>query len=371
MKASHLAESATLGALLIDSGAMRQVGGWLRPGDFDDPWHSGLYTVLRERAVARQDLGAEAVGLALLDRLGHRRADLPRIHGVLRCVPTPAAPLHYARMVLDASLRREVTCQAVLLRACALAAALQHDPRPVTVGTSMVATTFVDGERRWQLASGGSPSAQATHPELEPVLRNLDRYLAADRFLSAHPPLDPGEALEHERTLVCSLIVRPGSLPAIRQWLRPQGLQDQAWRATYRAVLELHDRRAPIDPVTVAWETQRAAAQHGPGPDPAELIRALEIAGASEPTFHAKAVAAALIRRTADHAAGTLEAAAMNPGLDLPSVYETGSLVLQGLTSVSQGLQSCPDSGARRHLAAVHELDPVRPWVALGLPESG
>lgn len=371
MKASLLAESATLGSLLLDERPMAQVARWLRPGDFADPWHTELYTVLRERSVARQETGAEAVGLALLDRLGHRRAELVRVQDVLRSVPVPAAPIHYARMVLEGSLRREITCQGVLLRACALAAALQRDARPVTVGTSMVRDTLGDGERRWQLASGGSPLAEVTHPELAPALRNLDRYLAADRLLTAHPPLDTEDVGAHERTLVCSLIVRPGALPAVRRWLRPQAFQDEAWRAAYLAVLELHDRHAPIDPVTVAWEIQRAAAQHGPGPDPAQLTKAGDIAGASEPTFHGKDVAAALVRRTADHAARSLEAAAMNPGLDLPSVYETGSLVLEGVLAASEGLQPHPDSAPGRHLAAVQDLGPGRPQADLVLPESG
>ena len=369
MRAAHLAESATLGGLLLDPPAVDQVARWLRPGDFTDPWHAELYKVIRERTTARQDTGPEAVGLALLDRLGHRRAELPRVQEVLCCVPAPAATAHYARMVLEASLRREVACQGVLLQAGALAAALQRDARPVTVGASMVRTALGDGERRWQLASGGSPSAAVTHPELAPALRNLDRYLAADRFLSAHPAHE--DVVAHERTLVCSLIARPGAVPAVRRWLRPQAVQDQAWRAAYLAVLELHDTGAPIDPVTVAWEIQRAAAQHGPGPDPTELAHALDTAGPSEPTFHGRQVAEAVVRRTADHAARTLEAAAMNPGLDLPGVYETGTLVLEGLLAASEGLQPQPGSAAERHLSAVQDLAPAPARADLGLPEYG
>ena len=369
MKAAHLAESATLGGLLIDPPAIGQVALWLRSGDFADPWHAELYTVLRERTAARQDTGPEVVGLDLLDRLGHRRAELPRVQEVLRCVPAPSATVHYGRMVLEASLRREVTWQGVLLRACALAAALQRDARPVAVGTSMVRTALGEGERRWQLASGGSPSAEVTHPELAPVLRNLDRYLAADRFLSAHPAVE--DVVAHERSLVCSLIVRSGALPAVRRWLRPQALQDQAWRAAYLAVLELHDTGAPIDPVTVAWEIRRAAAQHGPGPDPAELTMAWDIAGPSEPAFHGRQVAAALVRRTADHAARSIEAAAGNPGLDLPGVYETGTLVLGGLLAASEGLQAQPGAAAGRHLTAVQDLVPTPARADLGLPEYG
>ena len=162
MSAQRLAETATLGSLLFDSDQFEQVARWLRSGDFADPWHAEVYVAMRERLAAGMRVEPEGVGRQLLERVGPRRADLPRIAGLLHATPVRPRPLRYAAMVLESSLRREVAGQGVLLRAAALSAALAQESRPVLAVTAMVEGTLATGEQRWQLASGGTPTAVAS-----------------------------------------------------------------------------------------------------------------------------------------------------------------------------------------------------------------
>ena len=354
MNATQLAECATLGAVLTRPAPLDHITTWLRAEDFADPWHRQLFIVLRERQVARQPINAEDVGLDLLDRVGARRADLTRVVGVLQLTPAHPEPAAYARMVLESSLRREVALQGVLLRASALSAALGHSARPLYVGSELVDLALREGERRWLLASGESSSPSTTHPELASALRNPDRFLAADRLLSAHPAVDENDAPAWERETVAALIRHPEQLPEIRTWLRPDLLTEPHSRAAYEALLELVDEAvAPVDAITVAWQCQRASHRSEGGPEPLDLVRAVDDALSADPAHCARRVAEVIVRRGAESSARLLEAAANNPGLGVPDMYESARLATLALRSVATALE---DPGTRvRHLSAVPE----------------
>lgn len=355
MKAARLAEACTLGSLLINPSALGTVTTWLRADDFSDPWHGQLYAVMRERLVAGQAINPKDVGLHLKEQVGYNRADLVRIVGLLGATPARPHPLRYAAMVLESSLRREVACQGVLLRAAALSAALTQERRSLMVGTALVEDALTMGEGRWQLAMGESSSGAATHPELAPALRNLDRFLAADRMLAAHPDLDRQQVQESERRLVAALVCHPDEVRSVSSWLHPESLQDKPWRAVYNALLELVERGDAVDAVTVAWQVQHGSRQLGPGPEPVDLIRAVEAAATDDPRFYSRPVATDILRRTADSGARSLQAAAGNPGIDVPDLFETGRLVTATVRSAALGISERPGDLSGRHLAAVRD----------------
>jgi replicative DNA helicase len=123
-------EAATLGSLLWKPGAATGVRGWLAGSDFADPWHAEVYQVLLTHTHTNAHAGAAGVpvgvGLALRDRLGHRRADLPRLADLAGDAPPRPDPIAYALLVLEASLRRQIATYPLVLRAGALAAAAQR-----------------------------------------------------------------------------------------------------------------------------------------------------------------------------------------------------------------------------------------------------
>ncbi|WP_033384852.1 DnaB-like helicase N-terminal domain-containing protein, partial [Sporichthya polymorpha] len=99
MKAVPLAEDATLGVLFAapESPARHAVLRWLRPEDFAGPWHGEVYRTIRSLASAGDCVDPEAVGLALMRRVGPTRAEVVRVAGLLRAAPPNAHPDTYAR----------------------------------------------------------------------------------------------------------------------------------------------------------------------------------------------------------------------------------------------------------------------------------
>ncbi len=372
MKATALAEAATLGCLLLDPAAVQGLAGWLRASDFADPWHAQVYAVIRERHTAGEPLDAVNVSRHLRDRLGPHRGEPVRLMDLLQAAPLRPHPTRYAAMVLESSLRRELVEQGVLLRAGALSAALTGQSRPVSTATAMAQAALRGGEQRWELACGQPPAAvQPTRPGLEPVLRNMDRALAADRLLRAHPGLDSGEVRDHEQRLVVALILHPKQVPDAAGWLSPDALTDRSWRTVYAALIDLVERGDPVDVVTVAWQVQHASRRLGPGPDPEVLVRAVEAAIPEDPGYLARLVAGDLVRRTADSAARALATAAANPGIDVRDLFETGRLLAASVRAAAVALPDQAGEGSpARRLQAVR-CQPAGSTPALVAPVAG
>ena len=353
MTLDAVAEGSALGSLLVRPQPLTRVRGWLRPDDFADPWNQQLYKLLLERHTAGQLIEPEALGLSLMKRVGPQRADLPRLVGLMQITPARPQPEVYGRMVLELSLRREVALQGVLLRACALSAVLEQCARPVAVGADMVDQVLREGERRWQLASGASSSPSTTHPELAPALRNLDRYLSSDRFLSAHAAETPQLVQDDERATVAAAICHPEQLPEISRWLHPEHLTDPSWRAAYEALLFVAETdKLPVDALTVAWSLGRDPEHRGPAPR--ELMTAVNEALNSDPAYYSRRVAGHVLKRTASASAQLLESAASNRGLGIPELYATGEVATAAVRSAAVPLTR------GSHLHVVPEAQPAQ-----------
>ena len=370
MKATALAEAATLGSLLVEPRTQPSVCRWLRVGDFVDPWHAQVYALLRERSVAGSATDPEQLGLELRARVGDHRSDLVRVASLLRITPVRPCTEAYARMVLESSLRREVTQLGVLLRASALSAALTLERRPLVAGTALVNEAIATGRTRWQLACNEPITTGSPNPALAPAVRNLDTSLAADRMLAAHPELDRHQMRENEARLIASLAAHPGEIEEVSHWLSPDALVDKHWGAVYVALLELTEHRRPVDVVTIAWQVQHNSRHRGPGPEPAVLMTAVDEAAVDDPCFYSRPVAADLVRRTADSAARSLCAAADNPGLDVPALLDTAAVLSAGVRVAGLGLpERALTSVSGRHLTAVRN-EPA-PAADLDRPAAG
>lgn len=339
MNAVHLAEQATLGALMIERGLAADVTAWLRAEDFDHPWHRSVYASIRELHAAHAPVDPQRVGLALADRLG-LRADLPHLLDLLQAAPTRPVGHRYAAMVLEASLRRDTACQGVLLQAAALSAGLSQHRRPVTAVVAQVDASFDHAEHRWRSATS---DPVPTRTDAATVGLGIPvSALGADRLLQAHPALDPAAVRRGEEALIASLIARPDHIGEVARWLRPDALTHATWRPVYAAVIQLAELGEPVDVVTVAWEVHRASSRLGSGPGTRELRDAVESAVCADPAHLARAVAADHVRITADRAAHALRAAAGNPGVDLTDVLATGHLLTSALRESAQALPAAP-----------------------------
>ena len=356
MNAMHLAEQATLGCLLLEPALIDSVSSWLRAEDFNHPWHRSVFATIRELHVARASLDPASVGQALVGRLGHRKADLPHVVDLLQAAPIHPHGQRYASMVLEASLRREVACQGVLLQGAALSASLSQRSSPVTRITALVDATLTRAEDRWLTATGGRAEEPGVGAGWEPGIREHDAALGADRLLRAHPPLDLAEVLLHEERLVASLISHPSQIAATAMWLRPEVVSHPEWRPVYTALVQMAELGQPIDVITVAWEVHRTSARLGPGPGTRTLRDAADLSVTDDPRYLGRVVACDHLRVTADHAADALRTAATSPGVDLVDVFHTGHLVAAALRETASAISpSHTDGPAGRRLAAVRD----------------
>jgi hypothetical protein len=365
VKVVPLAERATLGALLTEPSTDNQHTGpaesdgvtrWLRPEDFADLWHAELYRTLRALAGAGDAVGPEAVGRELLRRLGPTRADLVRVANLLHDLPPHARPETYAVMVLEASLRREVAAQGVLLRAGALQAGLDGTARPRIAISALVEDVLDRAADRWATATGqpAPDRARRAPVALRSSTAGVGGVLGADRLLAVHPSPTKAQVADHEATLIAALITHPAQAGAISAWLRPAALTNRTWRPVYEAVLRLHTYgQRPLDAVTVFWETQRAARTAGFGPDPRAGMALVERCVSVQPGYAARQVAADHLRLAADRAAESLCKAADNPGLDLTDVFGTGHILTEALRT---GARPLDPASHRTRVATVHHL---------------
>lgn len=359
MKAVPLAERAALGALLCapnDDAEHGSVHRWLRPDDFVDPWHAEVYRSIRALTAAGDPAGAEAVGRELFRRLGPRRGDGVRVAELLHDAPPHSQPETYGVMVLEASLRRQVCAQGVLLRAGALQSSLDGSARAMFAISALVDDTLDAAAERWHLASGRTPAARDARAPipLRSTTARVAGCLAADRFLAAHPSPSAREVAEHEATLIAALITHPSQIGATSAWLRPEAVTNRMWRPVYEAVVRLHTHGRPVDAVTVFWETQRAARTAGVGPDPRAGTALVERNITTQPAYAAHLVVSDHLRLAADRAAAGLSTAAANPGLDLADVLGTGHIFAEALRAGSRLMDA--GSGDRARLATVHAL---------------
>ena len=358
--AVRLAEQATLGSLLYTPTATAQIGQWLRPGDFADTWHGHVYRLICDRHLAGTPLDAAGLGEHMLADLGPRLANIVRVHDLLAAAPTTPHPTVYARLVLDAGLRREIAGLGVLLRAGALQSALCAGPAPIVNSCAVVDAGLASAARRWELATGEPAGCDDPPVKLRTALVGRDLRLSADRYLRMHPARDPVAEHAREATLVGSLIAHPDAIGPVAAWLPPTYVVTPIWRTVYAATVELAELGHPVDLVTVSHATRRLA-HHQPAPPLATLREAVDNGRRVAPHHAAGDVAGDQIQRIADNGAHQLQAGADNPGLRVGDLVDTGHIITAALRRIAHELPHAVTPPGRPALTVVRELQASRP----------
>ena len=394
MTPAQLAERATLGSLLVDPRQLGTVAGWLRPSDFAHWWHTEVYrSLLADPRLARRGdpaATAQQVRAALVEAVGHRRADPPGLHTLMRTAPARPVAARYGAMVLEASIRRQVAGLAVHLQAAAVpdpappeaagggtdhATSDATSPDEVVTGarslrdiSEVVELVLADLGAQWAAAvtATGQPTPREPVPGSSAVVaggafggavdvaadaRRTDRQrelaVVADRAVRATPPRASADARADTARLVAALVAHPDRVDTVAGWLRPEAVSGPA-RAVYEALLALHQARGPIDPITVCWEIHRGSRARGLGPDPAELLRQVETAELLDVDALIRTVAHDTLQRTAGSAAYGMRAAAANPGLTVGDVLDAAAWAAQAVTSASHDLRAAADASGSR-----------------------
>lgn len=344
-EATHLAEQALLGSLVLDPQPLAFVRRWLRPGDFADPRHGTVYSLLCERDTAGESIDPMTVAGALIRRLPGASPGVV-VHDLLQAVPAAPNAGTYGRIVVEAGLRREVAGVGILLRAGALQSALSRESVPMSSTCALVDAALDSVACRWDAATGARESVQEPTPiQLRPALRNPGLRLGADKLLQSHSDRDAAVERAHEALLVGSLIAHPREVTAVGAHLPPQRISSPSWRTAYGAMLELAELRQPVDVVTVAAATARLCHHGQPAPTLPELQQAVD-AGRHAPVREVeRTVWIDQLRRIADHGAEQLMTGAANPGLRVEDLVDTGHLITVALRDGAGMLDGRRDAG--------------------------
>jgi hypothetical protein len=335
---ARLAERAALGALLMNPEPLTEIRRWLRPGDFVDPWHGEVFTTLLERHTAGQPIDPVAVGDAMTERVGARRANLPRLAWMISASPHTHTNLH-ARLVLDGGLRREIGGLGVLLRAAALQSATDHTAGPLMAACTLVEAGIDTAVVRWASATGSPQETVDVPVALRAASRDvLYARLGAARYLEAHPARDLDAERQRQVDLVGTLIAQPQHIPQVAQWLPASRIADPGWREVYRTVCGLATAAEPVDLVTVAWAVHRSE-RRGPAlPSLDDLTVTVETGWNTYPPKLIADVACDQVRDLADTGAVRLYRLANRPTASVEAVVATGRELTATLRSTAAAL---------------------------------
>jgi replicative DNA helicase len=322
------AEQGLLGAMLIDPDTRAKPLSLVRAEDFADPWHRSVYAALQQVP----DGDVVAVSGALVDRVGPRGADLPRVHLLIHDLPVRPDPAGYAVMVIEASLRRQVALVAVLVEACG-ALDVQAGVRVAGV-TSPVKGLIAGLADRYDHAvdvlGGARVGRRATAGTVAPSDPETvrDWCLAADRLLRHQPRRDMSAVRDIEVRFIGSLFAQPDRIGAWADWIRPQWLLARRWAPVLDALQRRAEAGQSLDVVSVAWEVTRASRALGAGPGSEAIHAAAEAACLQDADHLGRQVAGFLLERAAASAAASIRSAANHPGLALPDVVHTANLMI-------------------------------------------
>lgn len=292
--AADLAEEALLGALLWSPARVDDVG-WLQATDFYRPAHQAIYTTIlahtRTGGDGSSDGGpfdATAIATRAAEVLASlatgRYHDLPvprdgsgplraaAVFALMSMTPAGTTPkdggaagsdahLRYAHLILEASIRRQVSAAGTRIGQCAGLG--DSDPEQVVEGLDRAISALTDrlSGLAAQLAAS-TPGVSAGPPEGSAAPTTP---AAATPVVAGNPPAECallGACIANHR-------VRREALAR----LAPGDFTVPGAASTWRAIEDLSRGGSPIDFVLVAAQTEQAAGVYGPGLPGRQLMR--------------------------------------------------------------------------------------------------
>lgn len=323
MNPRDFAEKALLGTLLHEPGRVRELD-WLAAEDFYNPGHQQVFAAVGD-LVAEADSAAggppaepesvvEGVGpVAVWQRVQrdaefaagqHPALTAPGLHSLMQTAPPAhsAQPAVYGHMVLESSVRREIAQDGMRVGQ-ASANSTQLATMLDEVGQALDHLQAV--EQRWH----------NTNPEAD----RTDLGAAAAALRPEAPTAE--QRTEAEHALVEHVLARPALLNELPN-LEQGDFADPAAAASLHAAAAVHaDPDGPrVDPVTVAWQQQRAGQN---GLSPQQLASATQYSPAGDPQHYAEVVLRGSLASRSNTAAETVQRVAQDPTLQPEAVLET------------------------------------------------
>jgi hypothetical protein len=315
-------EKALIGSLLNDS-ARRDDVPWLRADDFTNPLCRAIWLHLESgNPPACQPL-VDLVGMSEVLGRGselHPRLRSPAELATLKFLaPEKPAVVEYGRMLVEATIRREVAAMGLRLESLT-----KGEPEQILEDVANALASLEGLDQRWQVSVG-----QRT--EVDPDLRHVSTFLTAEGYSQTSAPRSVSAAattdgMDHRmaENAVIGAAVHDwprGARAQVLGTVRDCDFTDPRAAATWHSVAYLAEHDAPIDEITVAWQAVRVCGQADDGLTLQELR---ETRGAA--LFHevgAASLARSTLARVVSQAQLATSRCAEDLGVELATVIDS------------------------------------------------
>jgi len=304
---AYRAERALLGALLQDPGQIDDAP-FVTVADFASSHHQRVFTAILTARMEQHSRSTPPRDLDVVVAALDPELNLGQLRAISESCPRPGNGATYARMVIEASLCRQLAVHAGHLFEAA--GRLNHDIARFTdtAKSDHDAETFLG--HLLKLAGVLLNHAQEFGPGIvrgTPPIREQD----AER----------GEHARQEEEVLADLIHNFWSNSQVLEWLPAEAFTSGQRREVYQAIIALASNGEPVDELTVDWQLARNRTLHPattPNPQPApvpspEPDYVAHLAAITVPEGTATLTGRILLKR---HAAAQLHTRAGKLGLD-------------------------------------------------------
>jgi hypothetical protein len=337
MTRAEFVEKALIGALLNDS-TRRDELPWLCAEDFTNPLYRAIWLHLESGNPPKCQPLIDLVEMSEILGRGyelHAKLRGPAELATLQ-IQTPEKPvvLEYGRILVEATIRREVAAMGLRLESLA-----SGEPEQIIDGVASALARIEGLDQRWQVSMGQRKEVDSDLIGAAPTVR-------ADGLSSPADPdartLPAGEGMDQQlavRAVIGAAVHDwpPGARVHVLQNVGRSDFLDARAAATWQAIEHLAEHEAPIDEITVAWQTGRAHSRTGDGLTVRELRNTRDAA-----LFH-EVGAATLARLTmtsvVSHAQVATSRCAEDLGIDLATVIDSVATHHAAIAAAAQRLK--------------------------------
>ena len=312
MTSVEFVEKALIGSLLNDTPPQQDVP-WLSAEDFINPMCRAIWRHLESGDPPHCRPLTDVVDLS--EALGRESELHPRLRSPAELAmlqiqaPEKPAVVEYGRILVEATIRREVAAMGLRLESLATG-----EPEQIIDRVANALALLEGLDRSWRAIMGERIQID---PDLLEVRSPLDTQ-ASSRTTGSHTrsPSSAGDCIDQQmaQKAVIGAAVHDWPTDARSKVLgtvRSYDFTDARAAATWQAVEHLAEHDAPIDEITVAWQSLRVRSRTGDGLTLQELRETRDAA-----LFH-EAGAMRLARSTLAHVAAQAKIAITRCAEDL------------------------------------------------------
>ncbi len=340
MNRMEFVEKALIGSLLNDSTRRSEVP-WVRAQDFTNPLCRALWCHLES---GNPPTCRPLVDLVEMSQVLGRGSELhPRLRSPADLAtlqvqaPEKPAVIEYGRILVEATIRREVAAMGLRLEFLA-----RGEPELIIDGIASALASLEGLDQRWQVSMD---RRKEVDPDLSAA--SLPVCAAGASLPANHDAGTFAVGTDMDQQLAARAVIGaavhdwpPGARARVLKIVRRSDFTDARAIATWQAVEYLAEHDTPIDEITVAWQIARAHGQSGDGLTVPELRETRDAA-----LFHevgAATLAKSTLIRVASRARAATTRYTDDLSVDLATVIDSLATHHVAVAATAQRLTSEP-----------------------------